>query len=109
MEPTDQAGRETVHVPRELAPLVKKFLANRREDIAQMRAALPGGDYETVRLLGHSMKGIGRAYGFEAITIIGAALEQAARVSDNAAIDEQLAVLGGYLDRVHVEFTDAEL
>ena len=40
-----------------------------------MTHALEQSDLETVRVLGHSMKGSGASYGFEGLTTIGASLE----------------------------------
>ena len=67
-----------------------------------MQAALEGGDFETVRVLGHSMKGAGGGYGFDAITDIGAALEQTAKDKNPGAIRTSLDELSSFLDRVEV-------
>ena len=67
-----------------------------------MQEALEQGDFETVRLLGHSMKGAGGGYGFDAITDIGAALEEAAKDSNPGAVLRGLSDLAAYLDRVEV-------
>ncbi|WP_222432835.1 PAS domain-containing hybrid sensor histidine kinase/response regulator [Caenimonas sedimenti] len=85
-----------------LADLIPAFLQNRRKDVIAMRAALADGDFDTVSRLGHSMRGSGGGYGFQAITDIGLALEQAAAVSDGAASQRCLAELSSFLDRVEV-------
>src|SRR3954465_12408998 len=61
---------------------------------------LDRGDFETVESLGHGMKGAGGSYGFQAITDIGAALEQAAESVDNDASRKWVGELSSYLDRV---------
>ena len=61
------------------ADLVPGFLQNRRQDVVAMLDALDRGDFATVESLGHGMKGAGGSWGFQAITDIGAALEQAAQ------------------------------
>jgi len=53
--------------------------------VAQLKAALAAGDYETARRLGHQMKETGKPYGFPALTQIGRAIEWAA--SKRAAAD----------------------
>lgn len=85
-----------------LADLIPGFLQNRREDVLTMRAALDEGDFESVRRLGHGMRGSGGGYGFQAITDIGLALEMAAERSDSAAAQKWLGELASYLDRVEV-------
>jgi PAS domain S-box-containing protein len=85
-----------------LADLVPAFLDNRRKDVVTLRAALDGGDFETVGRLGHSMRGSGGGYGFQAITDIGMALEEAAESSDGEASRRWVGALSDYLDRVEV-------
>jgi len=92
----------TVHVPAKLERLVEKFLTNRRKDVSDLTAALDAGDFDTVRIRGHDMKGVGRAYGFERITELGAALEQAALATDCRAARAGLEALADYLDAVRV-------
>jgi hypothetical protein len=54
-----------------------------------MRAALATGDFETIRVIGHNCKGIGK--GFPEIGTLGAALEIAAQAADASAIEASLA------------------
>jgi hypothetical protein len=48
------------------------------------------------------MRGAGGSYGFQAITDIGAALEQVAESADNNAARKWVGELSGYLDRVEI-------
>jgi hypothetical protein len=48
------------------------------------------------------MKGAGGGYGFDAITEIGAALEEAAKQRNGAEIRDRVNELARYLDRVEV-------
>ena len=98
----NQAEKTTIHVDPEIAELIPGFLENRRKDIAAMLDAVQRGDFETVRVLGHSMKGAGGGYGFDAITEIGAALEQAATQRNAAEIRNRVHELSRYLDQVEV-------
>ena len=65
-----------------------------------MLDALTLGDFETVERLGHNMKGAGASFGFQAITDIGAALEQEAGSVDIDASRKWVDELSTYLDRV---------
>jgi PAS domain S-box-containing protein len=85
-----------------VADLVPDFLRNRRQDAMAILDALDRGDFETVAGLGHGMKGAGSSWGFDGITDIGAALEQAAENADGGASRRWLAELSSYLDRVEV-------
>ena len=98
----DYGEKIRIHVDPDLADLIPGFLENRRKDITAMQEALARGDFETVRVLGHSMKGAGGGYGFDAITDIGAALEKAAKDNNPGTVLRGLRDLAAYLDRVEV-------
>lgn len=93
-----------VHVDTDLEDLIPGFLENRRNDIISMLKALEQGDYETIRVLGHSMKGAGGGYGFDAITDIGASLEQAAKDKNPEEIRKWINKLSTFLERVEVTY-----
>jgi len=87
-----------------LAALVPGFLAGRRRDVLAIADALERADYESVRILGHNMKGSGAGYGFNRITEIGASLEQAAARGAREEIRARSAELVRYLDGLHVVY-----
>ncbi|NQT74034.1 MAG: Hpt domain-containing protein [Chloroflexi bacterium] len=93
-----------VYVEEELADLIPGFLDNRWNDVEAIDEALATRDYETVRVLGHSMKGSGGGYGFGAITDIGKSLEVAAKERDAEEIRKWLKELAYYLEIVEVEY-----
>jgi CheY-like chemotaxis protein/HPt (histidine-containing phosphotransfer) domain-containing protein len=83
-----------------LAARIPAFLQNRRKDVVTMLDALARGDFETVKRLGHDMKGAGASFGFQTITDIGAALELEARGTDIDASRKWVRALSTCLDRV---------
>ncbi len=93
-----------VHIDANLEELIPGFFKNRREDIKSMLAALENGDYETIRILGHAMRGSGGGYGFDTITDIGNALEQAATDRKSEEIRKRIHELSRYLERVEVVY-----
>jgi HPt (histidine-containing phosphotransfer) domain-containing protein len=97
-----QEDKIIVHVDPEIADLIPGFLENRRKDTQTMGDALTQGDFETIRILGHSMKGAGGSYGFDAVTDIGKALEESAKDKDAEGIQKLVQELSAYLDRVEV-------
>ena len=97
------SGEIQVSVEAWLKPVVGAYLENRRGDVAKLRAALDGGDYATIRTLGHQMAGTGGAYGFEPITEIGGAIEESALASDAARMRTSIEDLDRYLSAVRVE------
>jgi len=99
-----QNDRIVVHVDAELREIVPGYLSNRQADLQALREALARGDYEAIRIVGHSMKGSGGGYGFDALSEIGSALEQAAKAGDPEAIRRSVGELSTYLARVEVVY-----
>ncbi|HOC60189.1 MAG TPA: Hpt domain-containing protein [Smithellaceae bacterium] len=95
---------ETVIIDEELEDLIPGYLENRRQDIALILSALERNDFETIRAIGHKMKGSGGGYGFDRITEIGRDLEAAAKRAINRDIQERIHELRDYLDRVQIVF-----
>jgi HPt (histidine-containing phosphotransfer) domain-containing protein len=91
-----------VYLDPDLEAIVPGFLENRRKDAAALDTALHGNDWKTLRLLGHRMKGDGGSYGFEEISRIGDALEQAAMRRDRADVQKQTTALADFLANVEV-------
>jgi HPt (histidine-containing phosphotransfer) domain-containing protein len=89
------------------AKLIPTYLLNCRMNIIVMRAALDRGDFETVRSLGHQMRGTGAMYGFQFISDTGGAIEQAAKNSDIDASRDGVGKLSNYLDEIDINAVDA--
>ncbi len=103
--PKEESRRQDMMMVRadpKFADLIPVFLHNCRQNMIPMLDALDRGDFGTVENLGHGMRGAGGSYGFQAITDIGAALEQAAESSDSEASRKWLDELSNYLDRVEM-------
>jgi len=96
--------RIIVIVDAEIEDLIPGFLENRRKDVKTLEQALAEGDYETIRTLGHAMKGAGGGYGFDAITDLGRSLEDAAKEGNTEEIRKRINELSDYLERVEVDY-----
>ncbi len=93
-----------VYVDPDLEEIVPGFLDNRQKDVQTLRTCMENGQLETIRLLGHRLKGDGGGYGFDAISTIGHALEQAALRGDLATIRERTMDLTNFLSRVRIVY-----
>lgn len=93
-----------VHIDPELKDLIPEYLANRNKDIESITDALGKGDYTLIKTLGHSMRGSGGGYGFDAITDIGRSLEQAAKNKNSKEVQEHVSELKGYLECIEVVY-----
>lgn len=94
----------TVTVAKDLEDLIPVFMTNRNKEIETLRGALAASDFEQLKLLGHRMKGVGRSYGFIAVSEIGKRVEDAAKTADRAAIDGCIAEYADYLSKVKVVY-----
>jgi len=91
-----------VNVDSDIKDLIPGFLENRQEDVKSIYDALEKEDYETIRILGHSMKGAGGGYGFDEITNIGRSIEESAEGKNQEEIKKWVINLSNYLDRVEI-------
>ena len=93
-----------VRVDSDLEDLIPGFLENRNQDIKSIFEALKRDDYAAIAKLGHTMKGVGGGYGFDAITDIGRSIEQAAKEKNAQKINASLNELSNYLGRIEIIF-----
>ncbi len=93
------------HANHIMAAQIPQFLLDRRQDVLTLLAALAQSDFETVKHLGHCMHGSGDSFGFQAITDIGADIEQDAALDNMVATHKWVNELSTYLDRVGLSQT----
>ncbi len=92
----------SVGVPAGLEAIVPGYLARRRREVTQMTSLLAASDYDSLRIMGHDLKGSGSSYGFPLLTQYGVELESAARRADHDALAVEIMRLGSYLSRVQL-------
>ncbi len=98
----ESSRKNSVPLPvnHKLADRIPAYLQNCKQNVITMLDALDRVDFETVTILGHNMRGSGRAFGFQAITDIGGALQQAAESTDTDASRKLVGELSSYLHSV---------
>jgi CheY-like chemotaxis protein len=89
-----------LRVKSSLADRIPAYLQNCRRNVVVMLDALDRVDFETVTSLGHQMRGSGGAYGFQAITDIGAAIEEAGESADDGVSRRRVGELSSFLDGI---------
>jgi PAS domain S-box-containing protein len=77
---------------------VPAYLLNCRQNVIAMLDALDRADFQAITILGHNMRGSGDMFGFQAITDIGAALQEAAESADADKSRKWVGELSSYLD-----------
>ena len=93
-----------VQVDSSIEDLIPLYLTSRQKDIKDIPSALEQGDFETIRFLGHNMRGSGGGYGFDYITEIGSYLELAAKEKDVEEIRKWIGELVNYLEKIQIVF-----
>ena len=93
-----------LYIDQDLEEIVPGFLENRRRDVLTLETSLQESNLAQIQLIGHRMRGDGGGYGFDAISTMGAALEQATAREDRDAIRRHIAELIDFLDRVTVVY-----
>lgn len=88
-------------IPRDL---LVGYLSRCHSSLAPLSAALQQGDFETVRVFGHRLKGTGGAYGVPTLTEIGMAIERAALHKNSAELQNLVVALQAYLSQLEVAF-----
>jgi len=93
-----------VSIDGDLEDLIPGFLDNRRKDIESLKEALSVSNIESLKSIGHSLKGVGGGYGFDGLSEIGAEIESKAKSDDITGMDTLIENLTDYLDRVEITY-----
>lgn len=73
--------------------IVRLFIEQLGSDVAQLQAARAAGHWDRLYRAAHTLKGSSGNVGASALSLSAARLERAARMSDAAAADGELAAL----------------
>ncbi len=102
--PAKFGAKVVARVDSSLKEIIPGFLENRWKDTYTIITSVEQLKYETIRILGHDMRGVGSGYGFDVITDIGKSLEMAAKIKDPVEIRKLVRELATYLERVEIVY-----
>ena len=102
--PLESTDGLLIHVEQGMEDVVPAYLEKRRKDVLTYSQALANQDFETLRMLGHKMKGTGAGYGFPVLTEIGSAIEEAALRKDAGRIAAGVDRLAWYAGNVKLDY-----
>jgi two-component system sensor histidine kinase/response regulator len=83
---TDCREQDSDDLPPEVQALVPQYIEDRIQDLQRLSDALSAGDYATIGVIGHKMRGTGSSYGFPELTMAGLLIESAAKDHDDDGI-----------------------
>lgn len=91
-----------VYVDPDLADYIPTFVDNRKKELQQASDFLNSSDYESLRRLGHTLKGCCPSYGFVELGELGKKLEDLAKNEKSEEISSLLKDMGWLLDHFEV-------
>jgi signal transduction histidine kinase/DNA-binding response OmpR family regulator/HPt (histidine-containing phosphotransfer) domain-containing protein len=100
-----EAGSIEIEIPAGFDELTPGYLAARRNELGEMAHLLAASDFESLRILGHNLKGTGASYGFPDLTRLGDLLERSATQGDRETLRADLSQLSDYLAKVRLTAT----
>jgi len=95
-----------VNIDIDLEDLIPGFLENRQKDLEKLEKVIQESDFESLRSIGHNLKGVGGGYGFLEITEIGAAIEESAKATNLAVASENIKKLSYYLSNIEIIYEE---
>ncbi len=105
MKPLDESSEKIrIRVDADLQDLVPGYLENRESDLLIYQQALEKGDFDSIAVLGHSMKGSGGGYGFNDLSQIGRAIEKAAKSKDKESVRKSIIDMTAYLKKLEIVY-----
>ncbi len=99
-----QSEKIRVRIDRDLQDLIPDYLKNRGKDLLVYQQALEKDDFDSIAVLGHSMKGSGGGYGFNDLSSIGRAIEKAAKSRDKESVHQSIINLTDFLNKLEVVY-----
>lgn len=101
-----QNKKYEVYIDSDLEDLIPNYIQNRKKDITLLKASYLIGDYEKIKFIGHTLKGIGSSYGFDFITEKGQLLESEALSENKHTILDLIDDLDEYIENVAIKIVE---
>jgi HPt (histidine-containing phosphotransfer) domain-containing protein len=95
----------TVTIDRDILDLAEGFLRHRRQQTPAARDAVARQDLQTLRRIGHELKGTAGSFGFGQLSAIGTRLEDAAETGNLQRCEKAVEEICDFLDRVAISPT----
>lgn len=90
------------YVDQDLKVLIPQFMDNREEEVEKLKEMLENNNFAEIKSLGHAIKGTGGGYGFDKITDLGFAIEEAAKNEAKEELKDLILELEDYIENVEI-------
>lgn len=88
----------------DLADLIPSFVQNRKNELAELQNARAKSDYEFIRRMSHTWKGICRPYGFIHLETLSKNLEAAGERESPSDVEQVMEEMTSYLANVRIVY-----
>lgn len=95
-----------VYLDSELEALIPQYLENRENELQELKNLVKTESFEKIRVIGHSLKGSGGAYGFDYLTELGAELEKNAELKNKKELKSLLEKIEVYLNNLKIKYQE---
>ncbi len=99
-----QEDEYTVYINPILEDLMPGFLQNRQNEVISLEQMCLSRDFDSIKRLGHQLKGVGPNYGFQKLGEMGAAIELAADHRKIESINLIIQAIRNYLAHLKIQF-----
>lgn len=100
--------RILVQVDEDLEAIMGRYLEIRQKELLELEEAVTHKNFETIRLLGHRLKGTGSSYGLDELTRLGTLIEDKAVDKDMSDVPDYTAEVRNFLDHVDIEYVEID-
>lgn len=90
---------DTMQVPVEAR---QKYLDRRKQDVVACHEAITKEDFHFLERVGHQIKGNAVTFGFDELTNVAAAMEQAAKAKDLTKLKELVLKFSAAVQSAHI-------
>jgi len=97
-------GKTKVYLDKDFQDIVPDFIEAYKKNIQEIKDALKSNNFQSLRTIGHNLKGTGGGYGFEEISQHGHKLNEAAKKEDVKAIKDLLPTMESYFSRIEIVY-----
>lgn len=97
-------ARIVVRPDPQFAELVPKYISGRRLEVQRLQDAVEKKDARSIFMIGHTMIGSGSPLGFDGLSRLGKAIQEAGRAADFEEARRCASLLNVYLDNVEVRY-----
>lgn len=92
-----------IQVDPDLKELAEGFLERKRKELPQWEKALGEGDFKSLEICGHKLRGVAESYGFPPLGLWGEQMEMLAKIPDRQGLENCLKELCHYIENIEIQ------